>query len=220
MFGLDIAVAGLLQLASMDVSCRVKAAPKVLVQPMRSVVQYDYSKYKEELQTFEIDTVSPYGPGHDAKIGGLMSGEIRVESRVRMMHEKYAHAGKGCVHIDTIDVIVHVNPTIYVAREFKKGTCEHKAIVEHEKKHVKVDADVAAKYAAIIREQLKAKLIEIGSTFGPVPLSKLDDVQKRVQAELDKVVTSNTDQMTAERRELQQSIDTAEEYRRVSNQCP
>ncbi len=219
MFGLDLAVIGLLELASINIECRVKAEPKVMVQPLRSVVQYDFSKYKAELQTFDIDTVSPYGRDHRAKVGGLMSGEIRVESRVKLMHEKYRHAGKGCIHIDTIDVIVHVHPTIFVAKEFKKGTCEHKAIIEHEKKHVKVDAQIATKYAVLIREQLKAKIDEIGATFGPYNLSNMSKMQKKIQGAFDEVVTSKTDQMTEERRVLQQNIDTAEEYRRVANQC-
>ena len=219
MFGLEIAATGLLHLAAMDVQCRVKSDPKVLVQPMRSIVQYDFTKHRQELETFNIDTVSPYGPNHHAKIGGLMSGEIRVESRVRMMQEKYKHAGVGCLHIESVDVIVHVDPTIYVASEFKKGTCEHKAIIEHEKRHVKVDADMATKYAGIIREEIKARIKEIGASFGPYKIADLKKVQDQIQAQFDEIVTSKTQQMTEERHLLQQNLDTAEEYKKVSDQC-
>lgn len=212
-------VGGLLELAAAT-GCGKQPMPNILSVPQVAVATLDYSKGRDDLKSFNIDTVSPYGPGHHAKIGGLMSGEIRVESRVRFMQEKYPARGAGCVHIDTIDIIVHVNPTIYVAREYAKGTCQHNAILDHEKQHVKTDVAIASKYAASLKKLLAAQLRNAGYSYGPYPIETLSAAQERIQNQLQALIQRSNDDMTRERKEEQQKLDSLEEYNRVSAQCP
>ncbi len=218
MIGLELVMGGLLELASIG-SCAKQKVPPVMAAPLVSTATYDLTKSRDELQGFEIDTVSPYGPSHRAKIGGLMSGEIRVESRIRFMQEKYPARGAGCVHIDSIDLIVHVKPTIYVAREFAKGTCQHNAILAHEKKHIEIDSAIAKKHAADLKELINSYLRQKGYSYGPYPIETLVKAQERLQSELQAVIERSNQAMTDSRRRQQQQLDSLEEYQRVAAQC-
>jgi hypothetical protein len=218
MIGLEFVMGGLLQMAAIG-GCAKQKPPNILAEPLTSVVQYDFTKSRGDLQNFDIDTVSPYGPEHRAKVGGLMSGEIRVESRIRFMQEKYAARGAGCVHVDSIDIIVHVDPTIYVASEYAKGTCQHAAIIEHEKKHVQADIAVARKYAALLKTKLAAYLRQVDYTHGPYPIERIEAAQARIQENIQNLVKANNEGMTNERKNVQQQLDSLAEYERVAAQC-
>lgn len=219
MLGLELIMGGLLELASAG-GCSKQKMPNILSEPLVAMAKVDYTKGRDDLQSFDIDTVSPYGPSHRAKIGGLMSGEIRVESRVRFMQEKYPARGAGCLHIDSIDLIIHVNPTIYVAREYARNTCQHDAILEHERQHVKTDAAIARKYATTLKNTLQAHLRSGGYSYGPYPLETMNAAQERIQNQLQALIQRSNDVMTRERRAEQQKLDSLEEYNRVSAKCP
>lgn len=120
------------------IECRAKIAPQVNVKPMTRNVQYDFTKTKAELNSFDVDTISPYGPQHKTQVSGLMSGSIQTKSQVELLHEKYALQGKGCLYLKSANVTISIDPTIFVAKEYKKGSCYHNAVLNHERKHVQI----------------------------------------------------------------------------------
>lgn len=219
MTGLELLAGGLLQLAAAGGQCKQYKAPHVSVHPLTHAVEYDYSRSRDDLRSFDIDTISPYGPDHHAKIGGLMSGEIRVESRLRFMQEKYPARGAACIHLETLDLIVHVEPTIYIASEYPKGTCQHNAISAHEKQHVQVDMAIAKKYADILKGKVEGYLRRASVTRGPFPIEKINAEQASVQEDIAAIIEANNNAMTDERKRLQQRLDTLEEYEKVAAQC-
>lgn len=220
MFGIDIVMAGALQLASLDIQCRHNIAPKIKVSPQQTAIQYDYSKSKDALGEFEIDTISPYGPQHKTHVGGLMAGEISIEQRVEFTNETYERQGVGCVHIKSVTVKIKIDPTIYIASEFKKGSCKFNAIMVHEKKHVRVDQKIVNKYANLIGNDLKRTIKNKGVKFGPMRISEIDALQQDIQEALSNALTKRRDQMNEERSWDQQAIDTKEEYDAIAAQCP
>ncbi|NCO02722.1 MAG: hypothetical protein GW903_00855 [Alphaproteobacteria bacterium] len=220
MFGLDIIMAGALQLASFDIQCQHNIAPKIKVSPQQSAIQYDFTKSKDDLGEFDIDTISPYGPQHKTHVGGLMAGEISIEQRVEFTSEVYERQGVGCVHIKAIDVKIKIDPTIYIASEFKKGSCKFNAIMTHEKKHVLVDKKIVNKYASLIGNDLKKTIQNKGVRFGPMRESEIETVQADIQKALGDALTRRRDQMNEERSWDQQAIDTKEEYDSIAAQCP
>lgn len=220
MLGLELVMmGGLLELAASGGGCAKQKVPTILSEPLVKTARYDFTKSRDALQGFDIDTVSPYGPSHHAKIGGLMSGEIRVESRIRFMQEKYPARGRGCVHIDNVDLIIHVSPTIYVASEYKQGTCQHRAIVEHERQHVDIDVKIAKKHAVELKSMLGAHLRSAGHSFGPFPLETLPQVQERIQGQIHAMIEATNKSMTRDRMAQQQALDSLDEYERVAAQC-
>lgn len=223
MFGLELLLAGLLHLSPTpvlaEIQCHAKTAPKINVLPSKSRVKYDFTKTKAELNNFDVDTVSPYGPNHQTFVSGLMSGSIQVQHQVSFMHETYEQLGKGCIYIRTVEVKVHIEPTIYIAKEHPRGTCYHNAVMTHERKHVNEDRLIVNKYSNLIGKALVELVDSNGPAFGPYDLETLPKVQKNIQKSLTKIVKKYNDQMNLERQRRQQAIDSLEEYESIGKNC-
>ncbi len=222
MFGLELAAAGLLHMAQAqpDVACNAGKAPKVIVKPSKSEIYYDFSRSQANLDGMDIDTVSPYGPGKETHVGGLMSGEIQVKNRVSYLIERYEGQGQACLHYDTIEVSIHIDPTIYVASDYKRGSCMHNAILDHEQKHIKVDRLIVNKYSERIGKAISLVLNKYGPTYGPVPMTQVEATQKKLHEYISQIVSKESERMNSERKVAQQNIDNLQEYERVQKLCP
>ncbi len=229
MFGLEFIMAGLMntsttpskvdKVAYAPIACVPRIPPKVSVIPSKSQVKYDFSKSRSDLQNFDIDTISPYGPEHKSHVGGLMSGSIQIGRSIGYMHETYKQVGKGCVHLKEIDVKIHIEPTIYIASEYKKGSCLYNEILKHEKKHVREDQLIVNKYAMKIGQALAKVMDDNGPVFGPYKIEELPAIQKNMNETLGTVIDSFNTKMNDERRVRQQAIDSRSEYDQVSERC-
>lgn len=219
MFGLELAMTGLLHLAAAEVQCAPRKAPEITVVPSNSKIRYNFTKSQTDLDGFDIDTLSPYGPNKETHVGGLMEGEISVEHRIRFMQETYQSLDQGCLHIDTIDVKIHIDPIIYIASEHKEGSCKHDAILDHEKKHVRVDRITVNKYAKKIGKALQAELRSSGASYGPFSGASLPEEQSRIQEIVGDIIKLETNRMNQERRKKQQEVDSLEEYERIDRMC-
>lgn len=224
-------MAGLLQLeprVAMDprvtpvvaqIECHAKTAPKINVTPSKSRVKYDFTRSKAQLNTVDIDTVSPYGPQHKTNVSGLMSGSIQVKNQVGFMHETYEQLGQGCLYLKSVDVRVHIDPTVYIAREHPQGSCMHTAVLEHERKHVREDQLIVNKYANIIGKALANVVNSQGAAFGPYEKARMPFVQQNIQNSLNEVVKKYNQKLNDERRKRQQAIDSFEEYESIGKRC-
>jgi hypothetical protein len=114
--------------------CKPDKAPRVTVKASTDQVSYNFSKSEKDLNKFHVDTVNPYGGNVITDVGGLMAGGIETRQSMRFSTLTHQGLGQTCYWYDTVDVLVHIQPTIYIASEFPKGTCKHNAIMGHEQK--------------------------------------------------------------------------------------
>ena len=223
MFGLELLMAGMISLSPTpvlaEVKCHAKTAPKIDILPSKSRVRYDFTKTKPELNQVDVDTVSPYGPNHKTYVSGLMSGAIQVQHQVSFIHETYDQLGQGCLYLKSLEVKVHIDPTIFIAKEYPQGSCMHSAILAHERKHVREDQLVVNKYASIIGKAMARVIDSQGPAFGPYELERIPFVQQNIQNSLTKVLKKYKDQMNEERQKRQQAIDNIEEYESIGARC-
>lgn len=219
MIGLDYLLASHLILAS-DVTCAARKTPQVAVTASNSTVHYDDSKTQDDLQDMGTDTVSPYGKNNpNARVNGLTVGEMELKQSMRFYQQTYPSLNVGCLSVDSLKVNINIKPVVYIARHFRHGSCMYNAVLEHERKHVIADQEIMAKYVKIINDDLTAALYKKGYTFGPFPIRQIPSEQQKLEDFMQKNLTKYRDQMGAERRAKQQSIDTLAEYRRVQREC-
>lgn len=204
--------------ARAQVTCPSQNAGAVNVIWGSDNIQYDFTKSQRQMDRMEIDTKSPYGRGVKTHVGGLMRGGISIESRVQVASITYPRAQKICQWVDTMQVNLRIDPKIYIARQHKRGTCEHNVILEHEMKHVFVDREIVKKYVPILRNNLQKAIYKVG-IVGPKDQRDGDRYQQKISDYMDKALKTVTDQLYAERRKRQQAVDTLEEYERVANAC-
>ena len=148
-----------------------------------------------------------------------MKGGIETQQRMNLGILTNQTTGQVCFWHDSIDVFIHIKPTIYVAREFPEGSCMHRAILEHEMKHVTIDREIVNKYAQLIGSALQEDVARY-RIYGPVPLTQQAALESQLKARIYSLIGMYTTQMSEERRNLQQQIDNLGEYERVNHSCP
>lgn len=224
MLGMELIMAGMLHLAPTpvlaEVKCVAKTVPKINVLPSKSRVSYDFTKTKAQLNSVDVDTVSPYGPQHKTNVSGLMSGSIQVKHQVSFMHETYDQLDQGCIYLKSIDVKIHIDPTIFIASEYPKGSCMHNAVLGHERKHVREDQLIVNKYSNIVGKALYSMVKSQEAAFGPYEKARMPFVQQNIQNSLNTIVKKYNQKMNEERQQRQQAIDSLEEYESIGERCP
>ena len=115
-----------------------------------------------------------------------------------------------------VQITVDVNPvTVFVAAEFPRGSCEYRAIYEHEQKHVAVyqsflywtSQELARDVQAVVgREFLTA-------TSQDALYATADRLTKRV-------IANRIGEWLKNLERVQHEVDTPQEYARVAALCP
>ncbi len=104
--------------------------------------------------------------------------------------------------------------TVYVGKEFPKGSCAYEEILDHEMKHVRTYEAHARKIEREINETLSQRF----ASSTPVRGGR-GETQARLSREINErwipYITRLLEQVTAEQRE----VDSPEEYDRVSKSC-
>lgn len=199
-------------------TCPAKPAGKINIIWSSDAVKYDFSKSQTQMDNMKNDTENPYDRSIKTHVGGLMSGGIRIQTEINVATITYPRSRVSCQWVDKMDVRIAIDPTIYIARDHKKGSCRHNAILHHEMKHVYVDRAAVKKYAPVMKSHLERAIRKVG-IVGPKAERRAPEFQKKITEYLEKQLKLVTDKMHVERRTNQQNVDTLEEYERVSNLC-
>lgn len=213
----SLALPAMFVLASFG-SCDMPDPPEVSVVIEHADIKYDFSKTKRALAAFKIDTVSPYSTQEHAQIGGLMGGRVSVKSDMNISWSSSSLTQTGCYWFKDIKIILETDPTIYIASDYPKNSCQYREIMEHERHHILIDRRLIGEFAKSIEESAHAAAKEI-PVIGPVKGAP-EDIQKKMAAHIEAAVKEASDKMYAERRKRQQALDSREEYERISRSCP
>jgi hypothetical protein len=202
-----------------DISwCRTAKAPQLIIKPVTDKVTYNHTKTKSQLNNFEVDTVNPYGTKVHTDVGGIMRGGIETNYATKFAGLR-SPEGQSCVWFDTVTVDIKITPTIFIAKDYKKGSCMYNAVLEHETKHVNVDRSLVNTYAQTIGAALQKELS--GKTvYGPVPSARESATQDQMQRRISKIMKDQMAVLNAERLKRQQQVDSLAEYNRVNAMCP
>lgn len=207
----------LLTLASTSVQCTLPKAPEIEVVPKTAPTAYDYTRNLQDLSEIKASTVSPYGGHTEQIVFGLHEGTMNLSYETRMGGTVWEEYGLGCLYYDKIKVTLELNPVIYVVRELKPGSCPHRAVLVHEKKHVKVDRSIANKYAREIGLALQRAVDSVG-VIGPFHLAEMEARQAQLGEHIRTVVGGIKHRMVEEQLAAQQAVDSLEEYESISHE--
>lgn len=215
---LTLLFCGLSQSVRADDLCTPDKAPTITIRTSTDNINYDFSQSEKQLNKFTITTVSPYAANIITDVGGLMKGGIETQQRMSFGTKTNETKGQMCIWHDTIDILLHIKPTIYIASEFPPNTCMHDSIMGHEQKHIQVDREIVNKYAALIGQAFQAEVTQY-RVFGPVAVSNQEAALSQIKTRMQNLLKQYTNQMAAERKARQQQIDNLAEYERVSKSC-
>lgn len=215
---ISLAFAGFVPSAQAENWCNPAKAPTINVRTSTDRIGYDFSKTEKQLNGFNVTTVNPYGNNIITDVGGLMKGGIQTEQKMSFGTLTNPNTRQICFWHDSIDILLHIMPTIYIAAEFPPNSCMHDAIMGHEQKHIQVDREIVNKYAALIGQAFQDDVSRYW-VFGPVPLSNREAALSQIKARMQNILKQYTNQMATERKTRQQQIDNLAEYERVNKSC-
>lgn len=181
-------------------------------------IKYNFNTPSRALQHVHIDTKNPYGSNVTTDTGGLTNGELQFKTQTSTKLQSYPGLNVNCLWVDKVDVHVVINPTVYVASDYKQGTCKHNAILAHEMKHVQIDQQAVQDYIPRIKQAAASAVRNIG-VVGPKPDSEVKPLQAKINAYVQAAVQSTTKALHLDRKTRQQGLDNLQEYQRVNNAC-
>lgn len=179
-------------------------------------IRYDNSKTEAELKQMKIDTINPYGTQVETEVGGLMSGGLQLKSNVELAWE--TDRKNACFWYKKVEVVLHIDPTIMVARHYKPGTCKFNAIIQHEMKHIATDQNVAKDWRPRLQSYLQGQIDRV-AVIGPYPMAQQVAARAKLTDFIRTAMESASGPMNKDRMGRQQAIDTREEYDRVAALC-
>ncbi len=222
MLGLEYIAAGYLTLADFKVKCEMDAPPEITVRAEGIDPIVDDTKTIRELDVFKpaLTTDNPYGPKAETHIEGLMHGAIGLDGRYQFSTKTYKSLKKVCMYVSHVEVVFKLDPKVYIAREYPKGSCHYNAVLEHEKKHLMVDRLLVNRYTNITVKAINNTLKKVGFMHGPYDEAQLPALQKQIGGIIESVIAQFSENMNRERKMLQKQVDSLAEYERVDKVCP
>ena len=179
-------------------------------------VEFDHSLSKPELAK-RAATETGHGHGEGSTVFGLTAGQLRSQLAVHTLLEK-RRDGVYCGWPARVIATVGYEGTIavHVAREHPKGTCQHRAILAHEMKHVAVFKEALRDHETRLRKALEGALAK--AKF-PVTGRDREAVQAEVGERFEAVFKRALAAADSERDRRNARLDTPESYRRTRDLC-
>lgn len=192
-------------------------AATVEVSTSAPEIEFDHSLSKPDLARLGAEE---YGHVHaeGSAVFGLTAGRVLARLAVHTLTEK-RRSGQRCAWPSrVVATVAYDGPiAVYVAREYPRGSCQHKAILDHEMEHAAVLEGAIPDYEQRLRQALQRALDK-----GRFPYTGMDT--KKVQAKVERhFEAAFKDAVAAAQRERDRrnaAIDTPESYRRTHERCP
>ncbi len=219
--GIDpLTISSLLILAGGNPVCSQPKPTEINVVPVAAPLEREYTRTLAELQKEQIDTINPYGFHGTSITNGFSTSPISIEPKVSMDYKFRPELNSYCLWYDTININIEVKPKITIAKEIVADRCKHKAVFEHEMKHVRVTKQIVNKYAQTMGSKVYKALQQRGFVAGPIPATSAQAMQERMVQTVQQIVEFEFRKMQLDHEEQQQAVDSLQEYERVNALCP
>ncbi|NQZ15006.1 MAG: hypothetical protein HRT94_09320 [Alphaproteobacteria bacterium] len=233
MLGLELVGAGLLyveagskreaayekakQKAIAELTCDPTHSLDIKIDPTQTPIKYDFTKNIAQIGKIGEGAYSPYEPHEETYTMGLAVGRQSLEYTIGFSSMVYDKLDRACIHIREITVEIKFDPTIYVASEYPKGSCEFKEVLDHEKEHVHITQRTLNKHSKILGNNLKEAL-KGGYSFGPFKIDSVERAQQILQKKIAKITFDANDRMNKENNKLQNRFDDRDKGR-ITAKC-
>jgi hypothetical protein len=189
--------------------CDQLPKPSVTVQRIEVPITYNTEYSFRALNTIAAELARP-----GRHVLGLTRGNAMVSFASNSPSITDARGRWECAS-PQITLRYGFNPmTVYVAREFPRGTCAYREIHDHEMRHVETYQRHIVALEKELTEALNARFAADKVWRGPV-----GQAGRLIQQEFDTRWAPYVQQQIRRADEAQAKIDTAAEYERVANAC-
>lgn len=217
-FGLEhILGASMMTLASMG-GCPQKAPPPVQIVTRNGTPKYYYHLPSAQLGGFQIDTTFQPSPNTTYVVGGVTKGQVVMSRQMQIETLSNARTNQHCVSVSQIVVTLDYMPDVYIASEYKPGTCRFQTTIQHEVQHVNLDIITLNEFLPRIQAYIQQSLATM-PPMQPVPRNMVPQVQEFIGKRVEAAAQRALAEMDQVRRGRHERIDNAAEYDRLSRAC-
>lgn len=185
--------------------------PTIAVEPFDTGLKYDLDRSEAEMIEIKGQPLPPH-----LKLRGLtvdhFGGWIEVKSQ-------QARIGNGWC-LSPVAVIAHIgfkDMTVYIDKKYHQGSCQRKAIVYHENKHVTINYQEMNAGLPRIEADLRAAY---GAGHFPIYVADGEAGKKYVLDYFSYYFDQGRQQIGARMKTRNANLDNAEEYANISAMCP
>lgn len=176
-------------------------------------------EYIREHDASELTNMHSRGQFTGTRVLGLTGGDVGVSFTAKFQASPYTDLENHyCLTVKSVNATFSALPKIYIAENFRRGTCEYAKVLAHELKHVKILKKAHTESLHEYRKYLNLTASQI-----PVlPPMLLSDVNLRKQ----QLVTYIRDDLHGYLQDVerdieirQKELDSKEEYERIWDKC-
>ena len=149
---------------------------------------------------------------------GVTRGKITMETSI-LFRSQSNMLGRYCLWQAEVTINVSYRPEVYIAKEYKPGSCRYAQTKVHELRHVEVDKGVMKELLPELKKVVSARAAKIG-TRGPFDDTQREAAKSILLHSMQDAVSAELDRIESVRSMRQQVIDTPAEYTRLSRACP
>ena len=199
--------------------CDIGTGPAIDVQTTESAPRFDYSMTQKKMAAYAAGANLPAADIYDLTVNAMSTGNMRIERSVKFRGQKLP-GDRVCVQVSALNIRIHIDPVIFIARELHDQGCEFKEYYLHEMKHVEEDRRLIEDYKAVIGRNLDfAFPAPADYNIGPVPSKETADARQRLKDNVEGALAATFESMMRERRERQRALDSTGEYLRLARAC-
>lgn len=180
-------------------TCKAQGAVKISVQTLDPAPKLNTRQ--------NLKQINSKAKSHGLlKRGNMVLGltQSEVSAAMRFYVSGPQGGGRACVNVDRVNATFgHKKLTILVPREYRRGSCQFKVVLQHENEHVRINREGVRKYAKI----LKRELVKVVRRLNPQHVSSLKQGQKQAERALQKVMKSVSARFNKEVRKQHARID-------------
>ncbi|MEZ0261154.1 MAG: hypothetical protein ACAH80_09100 [Alphaproteobacteria bacterium] len=207
-----------LLLAAFD-GCRPAQSPKVTAVFNNNLPIENNSLPITELGKFTISTTFSKKRKETFIVGGVTVSDFVPQFLLTFDGSTDPVSGKACLAAKTVELTLNYKPTVYIASQYKPGSCRYKEVLLHEVRHVNTDIITFKEYLPIIQADMERAAATL-HVMGPLDKNEVDPAREKAAAVLKEALTASVDKVSAVLHQRQQAIDTRAEYLRSSRACP
>lgn len=149
---------------------------------------------------------------------GVTRGKITMETSI-LFRSQGNLLGRYCLWQADVAINVSYRPEVYIAKEYRPGSCRYTQTKLHEMRHVEVDKAVMKELLPELKRVATVRAAEIG-VRGPFDDTQREAAKSILLHSMQDAVSAELDRIEKVRALRQQLIDTPGEYTRLSQTCP
>ncbi|HVZ81361.1 MAG TPA: hypothetical protein VHE12_11295 [bacterium] len=177
------------------------------------------TSYHHEYSTAQIESMSSIkAPSRAAHEPGLTLFEYELSFNYDLNLRSERPGGPYRFWVKTLNLEFNVNRMeVFVSSQYPVGSCQYRAILDHENTHVAINTRTFKKYLALLKKELSRTALPTSRrTWTAADQAR---AQAAVDARIKPILDRIQKEFAAEDRRENAKIDTPASYRRTSAKC-